>query len=387
VSAEPLATFWLRERPATPLDTYWRANVPARHMHAAVRVLDPKGALQEGAAAIFVTPYTPLELRAMREARERGLRVLVEVDDDWLGIDPKYLAIVELPLNVSPEVVKRATSEQRDRQRLHREAAKAADAVIVSTPALADLYRPINPNVFVCLNSIDADDWPAALRQRPVGDRFRVGFAGSTSHADDVPLIRDACEWASHQEDIEVRFIGWHPRDPSPSWETESAREAVDKLYKIDDTRTATPETRAEKQLILDREERKVRERKALWDFALTVIRWTDDFATYRSNLAALDVGLCPVNEASPFTAGRSDLKVLEYAAAGALPIVSDSPVYDAWRGIVPMAKTPTDFVELVRWAATHRDEVRSQARSLWQRVSATRTIDQTIGLWREAVR
>jgi hypothetical protein len=45
--------------------------------------------------------------------------------------------------------------------------------------------------------------------------------------------IRDALEWVSRQDGHEATFIGWHPRDLSPSWETAAARGMVDELFRL----------------------------------------------------------------------------------------------------------------------------------------------------------
>ena len=50
------------------------------------------------------------------------------------------------------------------------------------------------------------------------------------------------------------------------------------------------------------------------------------------------------------------------------------------------MAKTPADFVAHVQWAATHRDAAQRQAKRLWEHILEARTIERTIGAWREAL-
>jgi hypothetical protein len=48
---------------------------------------------------------------------------------------------------------------------------------------------------------------------------------------------------------------------------------------------------------------------------------WRDDFKEHRAILATLDVGISPL-VGTPMTKFRSDLKALEYAMGGAMPIL-----------------------------------------------------------------
>lgn len=70
---------------------------------------------------------------------------------------------------------------------------------------------------------------------------------------------------------------------------------------------------------------------------------------------------------------------------AGALPIVSEAEPYRPWFGRVPVAASPDDFVELVQWAYEHRAEVREQAATARAYVLSERTIEESVGRWREA--
>ena len=81
--------------------------------------------------------------------------------------------------------------------------------MIVATDELARAYRKLNPNVYVCPNSIEPADWPVI--ERPDDGIFRVGWYASFSHADDAGLIRRAMEWASGQAGVEVVTMGFHP--------------------------------------------------------------------------------------------------------------------------------------------------------------------------------
>lgn len=203
-SPRPLATWWLREQPERPIDIgYWRAHVPARALPGAVRFLhdDSFPGAQEGETAIFVLPTSYEELEAIEQARELGLRTLVDTDDNWVDAPASFLATKNTPYDAPPEIFALIEQAWESRLAQHREAAAVADGVIVSCPALATMYAAVNANVFVCRSSLPAE-WG---RARGPGDGvFRVGFAGSHGHAEDLHLIRDSLEWASAQDGVEA---------------------------------------------------------------------------------------------------------------------------------------------------------------------------------------
>ena len=75
-----------------------------------------------------------------------------------------------------------------------------------------------------------------------------------------------------------------------------------------------------------------------------------------------------------------------EQADAGALPICSATANYAAWQDrFTPSPSTPAEWLEAVQWAVANRDEVRELAAEARAYVLAERSIDRTIGLWREA--
>src|SRR4051812_27997235 len=71
-----------------------------------------------------------------------------------------------------------------------------------------------------------------------------------------------------------------------------------------------------------ERWEERVGSRRESWNFGYRQVGWTNDLAAYHRSFAGLDVGLCPVIP-NDFSNCRGDAKLMEYAMAGALPIVS----------------------------------------------------------------
>jgi glycosyltransferase involved in cell wall biosynthesis len=112
------------------------------------------------------------------EARRRGQRVVVDLDDDL----------------VSEHAAERLVARGWDPALLGamREVVSAADQVLVSTPTLHDLVVPLNPRTSVVANALDPDLWltPVAARTPKVDpDELRVLYMGSTTHGSDLALL------------------------------------------------------------------------------------------------------------------------------------------------------------------------------------------------------
>lgn len=104
------------------------------------------------------------------------LMCVYELDDNLLELDPAQPTIYNIFM---PHVAGTKAN------------IAAADVVTVSTPALAELVRPLNPNAVVLPNCA-SDDWlaPRGLPPRhPELDPITVGWAGSFFHEQDWPGI------------------------------------------------------------------------------------------------------------------------------------------------------------------------------------------------------
>lgn len=286
---------------------------------------DPSFPRQEG-AAIWQFPGNSVRALFMRGMRQRGSRVLAEIDDDYLQPPP-----------FDPGNWKLTRSEAKDGEHsyeAHRQIVEhECDGLIVSVPALARRYAGIARNIYVCPNSVDPADWPDDPPVA-VGRVLRIGWAASDSHVKDAPLIRRALEWASKQPNVEVVLLGLRPPD---------------------------------------------------WRFKLTHIPWTDSVAEYRTLLETLDVGLCPLMDNS-WNRCKSDIKAMEYAMAGAMPIVSAMEAYKPWFGTAARCASAKDWEKVIRWAVLNRNAVAQNARQAREYVLRERTIQQNLWRWEEAV-
>lgn len=329
-----LATWW---RMKSPGGAYWRCSVPAKHLPGRVNRLlfsdlkevdgEPTLVNQAGGCAIWQFAGNATRGILMANQQEQGVRVLLEVDDNYLVPAP-FMQDWQQAFAVGGD------TPDGDKASLaaHRQIAGWVDGIICSTDHLARVYRNVNPNVYVCPNSVDPGDWPEPAER---GDVFRIGWAASHSHHVDAPLVRRSMEWAVRQPGVEVYLLGYQPD----------------------------------------------------WRGPFKRIPWTDTLEDYRATLAglALDVGICPLKP-TVWANAKSDVKALEYGICGALPVCSTVEPYRAWKGPALWAESARDWEWALRYAVQHRDEVREKAAQAREFVLGNRTIRQSIGAWRDAV-
>lgn len=99
---------------------------------------------------------------------------------------------------------------------------REATAITVSTPALLEVYRKYNKNVFVCPNAVDLADWTVTRKQH---DRLTVGWPASASHTVDHTEFEPAmAELVKKYPDIVFSMMGHYMPDhlaflPRKNWE------------------------------------------------------------------------------------------------------------------------------------------------------------------------
>lgn len=339
VDTDLKATWWMQQTPGT---TYWRGTVPAKYLPGQVlslttadlkrngdRIVVPR---QRSLTAIWQFPGSGVRGILMRALQVAGFRVLVEVDDNYfLTTTHQQRLIAEGRSSWQKNLD--LSGEDKHSIEAHRRICEFADGIIVTTETLAEAYREVNDNVYVCRNSIDLADWP--VPQKRYDGVFRIGYAASASHLYDAADIERALSWAAAQPGVEVWMYG------------------------------------------LSRD----------WSFPHKQVPWTTNLAQYRRSLQALDVGLCPLR-ASGWTDCKSDVKVLEHSMAGAMSIVARRPPYAEWHDtdLALTADTPKDFLRHVKWCVQNQDGVRAIAKDAKQKIINERLIDQEIAQWRQAV-
>lgn len=204
-------------------------------------------------------------LPVWRRARQPGTRLVYEVDDDIWSIEQVNFG-----------------AWQHFGKPLNQEAvasyAQMADLVTVTTEPLAETMRKFNRNVAVINNHIPG--WVLGLPP-PAGDRPAVGWHGGVSHGMDIQLVgRPLREFLNRHPDWDAVLIG---ADYRPTVKHERCG----------------------------------------------FIPWThvtDDAEGFYRSLD-FDIGLAPLRW-SRFTAQKSHIKALEYAARGIPVIATDAEPY-----------------------------------------------------------
>jgi len=189
---------------------------------------------------------------------------------------------------------------------------RAVHAVTVSTEALAEMVRQWNPNVAVFPNAI------ARLPEIPPttpkgGERVRVFFGALNREGDWADVAREICDLALARAD-RIEWVVVHDRaffDNLP--------EGV--------TKTFHP---------------------------------TLPHAKFMQALAGCDLALLPLSD-TPFNRLKSDLKLIECAAAGVVPICSrvvygDDPAHET---LAVFAETPQEWRQALLGLIASPDEIR----------------------------
>jgi len=283
-------------------------------------------------AAIWQFPGNQTRATCMTLCQDMGLPAIVELDDNYL-VPPPPLPWMK-GTNRPWQIKQSPANVDLHSHQMHRKIVRdVADALIVSTPTLANQYADAtDAPIFVCPNSADLADWPKPLEKDGV---FRIGYAGSESHRFDITIVDRALDSASRSGvDLVKLGVG--------SYE---------------------------------------------WRWPHTQVPWADDLAEYRNNLinARMTIGLCPLRR-SNWADCKSDVKAIEYTLAGALPVIqADSPCYSDWLEIVPSASTEKQWEKVVRHLIQNPDEVHENWERAYRFVLDNKTIDKTIHLWKEA--
>jgi hypothetical protein len=321
-----IASFYCQ---ATPATTYLRCELPARYLPGKVarEIVRAENETDfwypehEGTAILqFAGDYSwALNVHGMQH---KGIRVLMESDDNYFTVAPSM----------------KNTGWSKDDRRGHSLAGHASilkwvDGCIVTTEFLAKQYRRHCPNVYVCPNTLDPQDWPTI--PKPDDGILRIGWFASNSHMADAKLVKRALEWASRQPDVEVVTMGMNP----------------------------------------------------IWaDFRHKHIEW-QDLPGYREAMFELDIGVAPVVPTA-WSNCRSDVKALEKSYAGAALVLSDVSPYSLWTDEQNClkAKDAGAFYKQIKRLVQNRDEVKALAKAGRDYVLAERVTERQAHKWREAI-
>ena len=235
---------------------------------------DADEALNYRADIIVTQRYAVADLDAadalIRHCREHGITLLYDLDDDLRHIPRDHPDARLL----------------RPRARVVSRLVRGADAVWVSTPALAATLAELRDDVRVVENGLDERLWTAAPpppppRQGPV----RILFMGTATHDADFAIVEGALARvkAVFAEHVSIDLLGVSSRADLPSW--------VNRIGMPVHATASYPGF-------------------VNW---ITQQHW--------------DIGIAPLAD-TPFNRCKSAIKTLDYAALGLPVLASDRAVY-----------------------------------------------------------
>lgn len=243
---------------------------------------------------IIQRPLRQVWTSIIEQAKRQGIATIVEIDDDYDFVHRSNLAY----LKEDPTAT--------ENPYWLRQAAKAADHVTVSTPALLKYGVPSN-RATVLRNCVPES--ALSLRPKVAHDKPVIGWTGSTqSHPTDLQETRGGVGEVIRKNSTTLGIVG----------DGEDVRRFL----------------------------------RVHWESPMTVTGWVPLELYYEAMQASMTLGIVPL-ELSQFNQAKSALKGLEMAALG-IPFVA-SPTREYLRleayGLGKTAKTPGDWRRhLQRW-------------------------------------
>ena len=298
----------------------WQDEVMTNQFRA--RIL---GEMEAGVRSADVTVmgmvHTPAGLTTMCGMRECfGKPVVVEADDNVLSC-PTYNPASKF-YNPDSQLRKVAVAQMRE-----------ADAVIVSTPYLKEVYSEFNDNIYVLPNSIDFEAWNRAPRKRNKG-KITIGWVGGATHNDDLLIVAPAVEYLTSKYP-QVEFIFGHGMHPN---------------------------FRGKKN-----------------------VRWIEKFARidkYPQLVAGMgmDIGMAPLVD-NAFNRAKSNLRWLEYSALGVPTVASNvghfkETITDGVDGL--LCDTPDDFINRLEELINNTAKRKELGRNAYNKVLSDFNINNT---------
>jgi hypothetical protein len=258
----------------------------------------------------------------VRRLGEYSAALVVDVDDAFALIGPDH-----------PEDARyRPLSKALDR------AIAAAAETWFSTPQLRAVYAGKAQRTHIVPNSLDPRLWRDWRASRPpvlAEPKVRMLAMGTHTHGADFALIRPALERLAAEQpgSFDLTVIGVAPDIAPAPW-----------LHRLSPPADAIVYPR--------------------------FVRWLRAQGPF-------DVGLAPLTD-TPFNAAKSDIKLLDYAALGLLPLVSAGPAYQADRQAAALAITAGPSAEawfeallaVIHDRHAYGDRAKALTEHVWQKRS-----------------
>jgi processive 1,2-diacylglycerol beta-glucosyltransferase len=215
-----------------------------------------------------------LALSLIEAVEQRGARLIYQLDDDLLS----------LPTSAS------YTAAQREAVNV---LARHADALMLSTPALAERMAPLNPHTLIVPNALDERLLVSPIHRHAApfpADRIVLGYMGTRTHDADLRMILPALQEIGRISPlpVELQLVGVAVEE-----ETWSMLAALPfPVRQIQPPTTDYPQ-----------------------------------FLSWFTGALHWDIALAPLVD-THFNRAKSDIKFLDYSALGTAGIFSREPVY-----------------------------------------------------------
>lgn len=180
---------------------FYRCQLPAVSLqwlghHTGVS-RDGRGAL-DGDVVVGARVANPNATVWWRELKERGKRLVLDLDDDYLALDSRHHT-------------QRGIDEWAGHRDRLIENVSLADVVTVASPALAEIYGQFNSNVEVIPNGLPAQYLGRHRDYSP--DIVNVGWVGTSSSRGGLDMIKHPLRKISARDDVKVVLVGPQPND------------------------------------------------------------------------------------------------------------------------------------------------------------------------------
>jgi glycosyltransferase involved in cell wall biosynthesis len=160
---------------------------------------------------IFQLVWHPFFLHFMDRLKTYNKKLVMEIDDDYFAIpasNPAWITFhpkIKVKQDANGERVGIKYKTQVNTKLITlRNACRKVDMLQVSTPELAEIYKPLNKNIVILENMIENelyDAIPKRQNKKPV-----IGWYGTGTHEDDLRIVLGCFP---QQEKFTLLLAGW----------------------------------------------------------------------------------------------------------------------------------------------------------------------------------
>lgn len=231
--------------------------------------------------------FSPSSLKFAKALQSMGKKVIFEIDDAFDALEEWHPGYEHFKQNGTQDQVKAMIAN--------------ADMVTVTTPYLKERYAQYAKRIEIVPNCLPLHDWPKA--EPNTGGTFRVLWAGSPSHYGDLAEVgKVLSEFATGRPYVRLVFFGRRPVE-------------LDGMESIE------------------------------------FHEWVEfkDFPQKLADLKA-DVAIAPLSDV-PFNHAKSNLRLIQYGAAGYPIIASDVGQYrETGKGLISLCGSPKEWREALEF-------------------------------------